>query len=128
VFITVGVIAGVLLSRAGFGYADPLVALAVAGAIVWIAYGIVQRSVPVLVDQHAVPADVIRTAAEAVNGVHSAYQIRSRGSSHLRFAEVTISVERTASVEVAHRIADVVESRLREELDLHEVVVHIEPC
>ena len=26
------------------------------------------------------------------------------------------------------RIADVVESRLREELDLHEVVVHIEPC
>ena len=127
VLITMGVIAGVLLSRAGFGYADPVVALLVAGAIVWIAYGIVRRSVPVLVDEHALPADVIRLAAERVNGVHSAYQIRSRGAPHKRFAEVTIAVDRLASVEAAHVIADLVESRLRDELELHEVIVHIEP-
>lgn len=128
VFITIGVLAGVMLSRAGFPSADPLVALAVAAAIVWIAYGIVRRSVPVLVDQHAMPAEVIRTAAEAVTGVRSAYHIRSRGAPRLRFAEVTISVDGAASVEAAHQIADQVESRLRDELQLHEVLVHVEPC
>lgn len=128
VFITIGVLTGVMLSRAGFGFADPVVALVVAGAIVWIAYGIVRRSVPVLVDQHVMPADLIRTAAEAVTGVRSAYHIRSRGAPHLRFAEVTISVDGTASVEAAHQIADQVESRLRDELELHEVLVHVEPC
>jgi cation diffusion facilitator family transporter len=128
VLITSSVIAGVMLSRGGFGFADPIVALMVAGAIVWIAFGVVRRSVPVLVDEHAVPADTIRAAAERVAGVHSAYQIRSRGSPHQRFAEVTIAVERTATVEAAHAIADVVETRLRDELQLHVVVVHIEPC
>jgi divalent metal cation (Fe/Co/Zn/Cd) transporter len=84
--------------------------------------------VPVLVDQHAVPAAAIQAAAERVNGVYSAYQIRSRGAPHLRFAEVTIAVNRGSSVEEAHRIADQVETLLRDELDLHEVVVHVEPC
>jgi len=128
VLITVGVLVGVVLSRAGYPVADPLVALGVAVAIVWIAYGIIRRSVPVLVDEHAVPADVIRRAAEAVTGVRSAYHIRSRGAPHLRFAEVTISVDGAASVEAAHQIADHVESRLRDELTLHEVLVHVEPC
>lgn len=128
VFITIGVLSGVVLSRAGFAFADPLVALAVAVAIVWIAYGIVRRSVPVLVDQHVMPAETIRLAAEAVGGVRNAYHIRSRGAPHLRFAEVTISVDGAATVEAAHRIADQVESRLRDELQLHEVLVHVEPC
>ena len=56
VFITIGVLSGVVLSRAGFRYADPVVAPLVAAAIVWIAYGIVARTVPILVDEHVVPA------------------------------------------------------------------------
>jgi cation diffusion facilitator family transporter len=128
VFITLGVLAGVVLSRAGFGFADPVVALIVAGAIAWIAYGIVARSIPVLVDAHAVPASAIRNEAEQVTGVSSAYQIRSRWSPGQRLAEITIAVDRNASVESAHRIADAVEDRLRSALDFHEVIVHIEPC
>jgi cation diffusion facilitator family transporter len=128
VFVTTGVVIGVLLSRSGFAWADPLVALGVAVVIVVLAYGIVRRSIPILVDEHAAPAEVIRTAAESVLGVGKAYDIRSRGSSHRRFAELTIAVERSATVEAAHRIADQVETTLRRELDIHEVVVHIEPC
>jgi cation diffusion facilitator family transporter len=128
VFITIGVLAGVASSRAGLAWADPVVALVVAGVIVWVAWGIIKRSVPVLVDQHALPAEIIRDTAQQVSGVHSAYQIRSRGAPHLRFAEVTISVDGGATVEAAHQIADAVEQKLREHLQLHEVVVHIEPC
>lgn len=128
VFITIGVLAGVLLSRAGIGWADPLVALMVTGVIIILAYGIVMRSVPVLVDQHAVPAADIQTSAESVAGVIEAYAIRSRGSSELSFAELTISVDRGASVEAAHRIADEVEDQLRAQHGLNEVIVHVEPC
>jgi cation diffusion facilitator family transporter len=128
VYVTLGVLASVLLSRAGWGFADPIVALAVAGVVVVVAWGIVARSVPVLVDQHAVPARAIRSVAEGVDGVASAYAIRSRGSRGHAFAELTIAVDRSATVESAHRIADDVELRLQEQLRLHEVLVHIEPC
>lgn len=128
VFITIGVLVGVLLSRAGLGWADPIVALGVAGVIGVLAYGIAARSVPVLVDEQAAPPSSIQIAAERIEGVERAYDIRSRGAQDRRFAELTIAIDRGTTVEVAHRIADGVEARLREDLDLHEVVVHVEPC
>jgi cation diffusion facilitator family transporter len=128
VFITIGVIASVLLTRAGVSQADPVVALIVAGVIVWLAYGIIRRSVPVLVDQHALPARQIRGTAEAVTGVTKAYHIRSRATSEATFVELTIAVDGSASVEAAHAIADHVEDRLRAELAFTEITVHVEPC
>jgi cation diffusion facilitator family transporter len=128
VFITLGVLIAVGFSRAGVPWVDPLVALAVAGVIVVIAYGIVARSVPILVDQHVVPAADIVSALAGVEGVERVYAIRSRRTAEQRFAELTIAVEKTATVDVAHQIADSVESRLQERLSFDEIVVHIEPC
>ena len=128
VFITVGVLGGVLFARQGVWWVDPAVAIAVAVAIVRIAYRIVVRTVPVLVDQQAVPTSSIQETARAVAGVKGAYGIRSRGPTDLRYAEVTIAVDRNANVETAHVIADQVEERLKRDLQLHEVTVHIEPC
>lgn len=128
VLVTLGVLASVLLSRAGLAIADPVVALVVAAVVLYLAWRIAARSVPVLVDQHALPAASIRGVAESVHGVHSAYAIRSRGAPGRTFAELTIAVDGSASVESAHKIADTVEDRLRSELKLHEIVVHVEPC
>ena len=44
-----------------------------------------------------------------------------------RFAELTIAVDGRADVASAHDIADQVEERLRDKLQLHEVLVHVEP-
>ena len=128
ILVTIGVIASVVLVRAGITWADPLLGLAVAGIIVVLAYKIMSRSVPILVDRHLVPAAAIRNAAEDVPGVQSAYDIRSRGSQNRSFAELTIAIARGVTVEDAHQIADAVESRLRSELKLHEIIVHVEPC
>src|SRR6266545_331443 len=128
VFITAGVLAGVLFARRGLWWVDPALAIVVAFVIVWVAYRIVVRTVPVLVDQRAIPTGHIQETAQAVLGVKSAYGIRSRGPSDLRYAEVTIAVDRHADVESAHAIADAVEERLKRDLRLHEVTVHIEPC
>jgi len=130
VFITVGVLAGVLFARQGTAYwwVDPVIAIAVVIAIVRVAYRILVRTIPVLVDQQAVPTRSIQETAQAVAGVKGAYGIRSRGPSDLRYAEVTIAVDRNANVEAAHAIADRVEQRLKDDLQLHEVTVHVEPC
>jgi cation diffusion facilitator family transporter len=129
VFITVGVLVGLLFSRRGFWWVDPALAIVIAVFIVRIAYRIFQRAVPVLVDASAIPTGTIRALAESVNGVRGAYGIRSRGGdeSSIRYAEVTIAVDGSANVAAAHAIADQVEERLKQDLKLAEVTVHVEP-
>src|SRR5438093_3236185 len=126
--ITVAVIAGILLTRRGWWWIDSAVAIVVALAIVFVAYRILGRTVPVLVDQRAIPTSEIEQTAQAVPGVQNVYGIRSRGPSDLRYAEVTIAVDGQANVASAHAIADQVEERLKRDLRLHEVTVHVEPC
>ena len=126
--VTVGVLVGVLLARLGWWWADPAVALVVAAVILRVAYQVFSRAVPVLVDARALPPAAIQEAAEAVTGVKSAYGIRSRGVAPVRYAEVTIAVDHGANVSAAHAIADEVEERLKRELHLNEVTVHVEPC
>jgi cation diffusion facilitator family transporter len=128
VFITIGVLIGVLFARQGYVWVDPVVAIVVALLIVRVAYKIFARTVPVLVDERAIPARTIRQAAQAVRGVKSAYGIRSRGGGTAgRYAEVTIAVDPAANVATAHAIADEVEERLKRDLELSEVTVHVEP-
>ncbi len=128
VVITIAVLAGLALAHAGLGWADPVLAIVVAGLVAHAGYGIVRRALPTLVDERAYDEGTIRREAEAVAGVHSAYAIRSRSAAATRFAELTIAVDGTADVASAHLIADAVEARLRSALDVQEVVVHVEPC
>jgi cation diffusion facilitator family transporter len=128
VLITAGVIVGGVLSRAHVPHVDPLVAVGIVAMIVRVAWQILRRAVPVLVDQAAHEPDVVRRSAEGVGGVRSAYDIRSRLAAGVAFAELTIGVSGQLAVDQAHEIADAVERRLRDDLKLDRVVVHIEPC
>jgi cation diffusion facilitator family transporter len=128
VFITLGVLAGLALARAGLAWADPALALIVAVLVGRAGYQILRRSIPTLVDERAFDRATIQREAERVNGVVSAYAIRSRHAGDHRFAELTIAVDGGSNVASAHRIADQVEARLRDTLQLDEVTVHVEPC
>ncbi len=128
VMITIGVILGALLSRANVPHVDSVVALAIVVAIIRVAWQILKRGVPVLVDTAAHEPDLVRRSAEGVTGVQSAYDIRSRLAAGVAFAELTIGVSGHLAVDEAHTIADAVEQRLKEDLKLDRVVVHIEPC
>lgn len=128
ILITAGVMGGGVLTRAGIRHADPVLAIIITVLIVRIGYQIVRRAVPILVDEVAREPDKIRATAEGVEGVEAAYSIRSRASAGVVFAELTIGVPGALAVAKAHEIADSVESRLKRDLGLDEVVVHIEPC
>jgi cation diffusion facilitator family transporter len=128
VLVTLAVIVGLLLARSGFPWADPLLAVVVAALVARIGLQIVRRSVPTLVDERACAPEIIQVSAQQVPGVRGAYAIRSRSAATVRFAELTIAVDGGENVAAAHQIADLVEARLREDLGLHEIVVHVEPC
>lgn len=130
VFITIGVVAGMLVARRGWWWVDPIIALAIAALIVRIGIRIFRHALPVLVDERATPTETIQSLAESVDGVRGAYRIRSRGGSRsqVRYAEVTIAVDGSANVAEAHQIADRVEALLKHDLTLTEVTVHVEPC
>jgi cation diffusion facilitator family transporter len=128
VFITLGVLGGLALARSGLAWADPALALIVAVLVGRAGYQILRRSIPTLVDERAFDRATIQREAERVDGVVSAYGIRSRHAGDRRFAELTIAVDGQKNVANAHRIADQVEDRLRDNLQLDEVTVHVEPC
>jgi cation diffusion facilitator family transporter len=128
VLITVAVLGGLVLSRMGYGWADPVLAIVVAVMVGRAGFAIVRRAIPTLVDERAYDAQTIRREAELVPGVQAAYSIRSRAAANTLFAELTIAVDGRSDVTSAHGIADAVEDRLREALQLQEVVVHVEPC
>ncbi|MFI5234247.1 MAG: cation diffusion facilitator family transporter [Gemmatimonadales bacterium] len=128
IWITLAVIGGLLLARAGYTWADPVLALIVAILIARVGYEIVQRSMPTLLDEAAIAETTIRQVAESVPGVERAYGIRSRRAAELRFAELTVAVKGGATVDAGHRIADGVETALHSALGLHQILVHVEPC
>lgn len=127
VFVTAGVLLGLVASRAGQPLVDPLAAIAVSGFIIRVAWHIVRRSVPMLVDERARPSGEIRAAAQEIPGVLRAYRIRSRGGGTQKFAELTIAVDGRRDVRTAHDIADEVEHRLVKRFGMNEVVIHVEP-
>src|SRR5260370_30363314 len=128
VFVSIGVLVAVLLARFGWWWLDPAIAIAVAVVIMLVAYRILARTVPVLVDQRAIPTRDIQNTAQGVPGVKSAYGIRSRGPSDLRYAEVTIAVDRHADVEAAHAIPHHAQPRLKRALRPPPGPIPLQPC
>ena len=128
VIITIGVLIGAILSRRGIAHVDPIVAILVTALVAHAGWEIVRNSLPSLVDEAAHGPVAIQRSAEGVTGVASAYAIRSRKAAGVAFAELTIGVTGGMTVDDAHVIADRVEAQLKEELHLHNVIVHIEPC
>lgn len=127
VYVTLAVLAGLLLTKVGWRDGDAWTALLVAVLITRTGFHILRETVPVLVDEAAVDSNEIRRMAEAMDGVHAAYDVRSRGRAGARFAELTIAVKGGLDVETAHEIADLVEDEVCRRLGARQVVVHIEP-
>ena len=127
VLTTLAVLVGLVAIRAGHPLADPVATLIVAVLIAHTGWEIVRGAVPVLVDERAVEPERIQRLALAVEGVRSAYGIRSRGRPGAVFAELTIAVDPDLDVATSHHIADETERRVTDELGATEVVVHVEP-
>ncbi|MCP3142442.1 cation diffusion facilitator family transporter [Pyxidicoccus xibeiensis] len=129
VWVTLAVLASLLLVWLGFPRADGLIALGVMVFVAWVAYGIVRQAVGILSDTARLdPVEVARHTTGVV-GVRSCRDVRSRGMEESVYVDLKIEVDPNLSTAQAHEVADRVERAIQDNYpQVVDVVVHVEPA
>jgi cation diffusion facilitator family transporter len=129
ILVTLLAFASLVFSHRGYEHLDAVLAIAVALIIAWSGYRILRETIPILVDERAIAAHELRSVVLAVPDIRDVRKVRSRSTaSGQLFAEVTIAVSGSTSVDEAHRLADAVEDAIAREFGTSEVTVHVEPA
>jgi cation diffusion facilitator family transporter len=127
-YVSLGVVASFVAALAGLGWADLLVAVAIAAIIVWQAVQILLPAFNVLTDRAVIPAERLEPLAAAVPGVLRVHDARSRGRRDAVYVDLTVHLDGGMSLRQAHDVADRIERELeRAHPEIVDVVVHIEP-
>lgn len=128
ILVSVGVIGSLVAVKVGYPVFDPVIALAVAAAIVRTAWQVLRHASDTLSDRARIPVDDIRAVAMQVPGVLGCHQIRTRGAESEVYVDLHIQVDPQATVEEGHRVAEAVEKLVCESfVQAADVIVHLEP-
>ncbi|MGD8792279.1 MAG: cation-efflux pump [Anaerolineae bacterium] len=107
---------------------DAIAALVVAAIVVYVSLQLGKRAVVVLLDV-APPGLAEQIAAEAgqVPGVQSLGPVRLRQAGASVFVDLVVNVDRSASLEEAHQVAEAVDQQISRIVPRGDVIVHIDP-
>ena len=131
----VAVNAGVLVSFGvthftGWERADPVVASAISGYMLWNAWGIAGEALTQLLDQELSPdqRNQIERAVYGCVGVRGVHDLRTRHAGDRIFVEFHLEVDGSLTVETGHAIGDLAEEAVVRLLPgVVEVTAHLEP-
>jgi cation diffusion facilitator family transporter len=127
-YVSLGVVLSFLAALAGLGWADPVVAVAIAAVIAWQATQILLSAFNVLTDRAVIPAEMLEPLASAVPGVLRIHDIRTRGRRDAVYVDLTVHLDGGMSLNQAHDVADRIEAELQKaHPEIVDVVVHLEP-
>jgi cation diffusion facilitator family transporter len=129
VLVTLGVIATVVLIRAGFPILDPVMALGIAAFIAWTGVQILRQNLRYLADGAALQPHAVREVVLQVAGVAGVHRIRTRGTPGDIHVDLHVQVARHLDVVAAHRVTHWVIDAIKADLPgVTDVVVHTEPA
>lgn len=130
VWTSLGVLAALaLVWYTGVQLWDPIVALAVAAAVIRVAYLLMRDATNVLVDMR-LPEDEVRELERIVMqspGIIGYHKMRTRKSGTHREIDYHLLVPASMPVLDAHRLAQSIEDKMRRKFPRVTVVTHIEP-
>ena len=127
VLITSVVIAGWQLSAMGYTWVDRLCAIGVAILVVYLAYNLFRRAIPILLDEYAIDPEELIGMIKNVSGVNNVYRVRSRWIGKDCSIDLVISVDPSISTEASHKISDKIESLIEKRFDTSDISIHVEP-
>jgi len=127
VLVTVAVIAGWQFAARGYPWLDTVFAFGVALVVMVLAYGLIRRAIPVLVDGISHEPESIATVLRSVEGIRAVRRVRSRWVGMTSSVDVVVTVAPELPTSEAHVVADAIEKTLLESFDIGDVTVHIEP-
>jgi cation diffusion facilitator family transporter len=129
VFVTIGVIVALALSKMGVARADAVAALVVMVVIARVAWNILYANIGVLVDRAMIPWERVRDTAMSVQGVEGCHRVRSRGIEGAVQLDLHLLVDGDLPLRDAHGISHAVENKLRAAFpEVVDVTIHIEPA
>jgi cation diffusion facilitator family transporter len=107
---------------------DAVAALIVAAIVVYVSLQLGKRAVAVLLDV-APPHLAQQIVAEAarIPGVQSLGPVRLRQAGASVFVDIVVHVDRSASLEEGHRVAEAVDEQIGRIVPRGDVVVHVDP-
>jgi cation diffusion facilitator family transporter len=121
----------VLVQVTGATWLDPVIALAVAAAIVYSGITLLLRASRVLVDEALPPEelDAVRVAIEAFGprGVRGYHKLRARRAGSRRYVDLHVQFVAGTTLEAAHDTAHQLQDAIRERLRGADVLIHLEP-
>jgi cation diffusion facilitator family transporter len=124
---TVVVIVGWQLSSMGYLFLDTVCAFGVAGLVLYLAFGLFKKVIPVLVDSIAIDPEEIVRVVKGVSGLRKVDRVRSRWVGSARVVDMVVYVDPYLTISESHAIADEIEKLLEEKLSINDVSIHIEP-
>ncbi|MCJ2165912.1 MULTISPECIES: cation diffusion facilitator family transporter [unclassified Pseudodesulfovibrio] len=132
VWTSVGLVAGlsIIIVMPQWKILDPIIALVMAGNIVFTGVSLIRRSVGGLMDD-ALPEEELEIIAKAIasyTGHDSSFHgLRTRKSGPKRFIDFHLLVPGTMSVRQSHDLCELIEELIQSKLSRAEVTIHVEP-
>jgi cation diffusion facilitator family transporter len=125
------VITGLLLVRfTGAQIFDPLVALALAGYMWWMAFGLIRGALGEIMDVR-LPEEDERQIYESILAcypeVRGFHHLRTRRSGRQRYVELHLLVDPARTIQEVHDLSDQIEADIKKRLPGAIVTIHPEP-
>jgi len=121
----------VVVQLTGAAWLDPVIALAVAAAIVYAGIKLLMRASRVLVDEALPPEelDAVRAAIEEFGprGVCGYHKLRARRAGSRRYVDLHVQFVAGTTLEAAHRTAHQLQDAIRARVRGADVLIHLEP-
>lgn len=128
VWVSIGVIAGLIAVRMGYPRADSVIAVLVAIAIAYTAWQVFREATATLSDSARIPPSDVCNAAREIPGVLGCHHVRTRGTEAEVYVDLHIQVDPEMTVEAGHDISVAVEQHVCSTFaSAVDVVVHLEP-
>ncbi len=130
ILVNAGVIVSLLLVMfLDWGAADPIVALIIAGFIIYSAFRIARQSLNHLMDRELPDADRYRIKKIALGhpSVIDCHDLKTRAAGLNSFIQLHISMDGGLSLDESHIISDAVEQDILAAFPNAEVIIHADP-
>jgi len=123
------VLALVLTSYLGWTLADPLIAMAVAGLMVFTAFGVARRAFDQLMDRELPDEERARIVriAQAHEAVKNIHDLKTRQAGLSTFIQLHLALDPAMPLARAHEISDAVEEALLNAYPGADVIIHQDP-
>ena len=127
----IGVVLALLLSSfLGWTLADPLIAIAVSGVMLWSALGVGRQSFNQLMDRELPDEERARICriAQSHRAVKNVHDLKTRMAGLSTFIQLHLALDPDISLAEAHVISDAVERALLEAYPGADVIIHQDPA